>query len=129
MGSQLYGRQVHAPARRVDLYHLHRDGVADADAARRAGADEGGLELVELPPVAAQAPDGQQPLVAVPEADERPGADHPGDLARELALPPVLEEQLLEQEAAGDVVGAALDRHRVALARGAPGRRLLEAPA
>ena len=44
-------------------------------------ADEHRLELVELPPVAAQAAHRQQALVAVAERDERAGADHADDLA------------------------------------------------
>ena len=41
-----------------------------------------GLELVELPPVAAQPAHGEHALVAVAEGDERAGADDADDLAR-----------------------------------------------
>ena len=59
--------------------------VAEPQRVARLRADEHRLELVELPPVAAQAADRQQALEAAPKAHERAGADHARDLALELA--------------------------------------------
>ena len=59
----------------------------------------------------------QHALVAV-EGDERARADHARrPRPRTRACQPLLEQAALEQERARDVVGGALDRHRVALAR------------
>src|SRR4051794_10068354 len=123
--SQLYGRQIGAAAWRVDALDLHDHGVAEPQRHARLRADEHRLLLVELPPVAAQTPHRQQPLVPVAEGDEGARADDADDLARPLRVPAALEQLGLEQEAPGDVVGGALDRHRVALALGAPPPRLL----
>src|SRR5262249_31107033 len=68
------------------------------------GADQHRALLVELPPVPAEPAHGQQPLVAVAEVHEGPRADEADHLAIELAL-----LLALEQEAARDVVGVALD--------------------
>src|SRR4051794_30044423 len=123
--SELDGRQVGAAPRRVDALDLHDDGVAEPQRHARVRADQHRLLLVELPPVAAEAPDRQQALVAVAEGDERARADDADDLPGPLRVPAALEQLGLEQEAARDVVGRALDRHRVALALGAPLARLL----
>src|ERR687889_1241858 len=113
--TQLYGREVDPPARRVDALDLDDDRVAEPQGHARLRADEHRLLLVELPPVAAQAAHREHPLVAVPEGDERPGADHADHLAPPLGVPSQPEQLALEQEAARDVVGGALDRRRVAL--------------
>ena len=95
----LDGREVHAAAGGVDTLDLHDDTVAEAQRVARLGSDELGLELVELPPVAAQAAHRQQALEAA-EGDERAGADDARDLALELRVPAGLEQLGLEQEAA-----------------------------
>ena len=78
---------------------------------------------VQVEALAAQHPGRQQSLVDVAElaaeAHERAGADHPGDLALEAALPARLEQLAPEQEGRADAVGVALDRRRLALALGA----------
>src|SRR3954452_19403371 len=123
----LDGREVDAPARGVDALDLDDDSIAEPQRHPGLRADQHRLLLVELPPVAAQAAHRQHPLIAVAERDERAGADDPDHLAGPLGLPAALEQLRLEQEAARDVVGGALDRHRVALALGAPVGELLEA--
>src|SRR5204863_428978 len=92
-----------------------RAGVELAARVAAAGAVEDRLGLVELPPVAAQPAHGQQPLVSVAEAHERADRRETRDLALPHAAPTRLEQLAFEQEAAGHVVGVALDRHRVAL--------------
>src|SRR5690349_2384911 len=73
--------QVDPATWRVDRPHGNRHRVAEADGAAGARADEHGALLVELPPVAAQAADRQQALVAVgAEGDEGARADQAGDL-------------------------------------------------
>src|SRR3954469_24534423 len=96
--SQLYGRQIGAAAWRVDALDLHDDGVAEPQRHARLRADEHRLLLVELPPVAAEAPDGQQALVPVAEGDERTRADHADDLPGPFRVPAELEQLGLEQE-------------------------------
>src|SRR5690348_9089912 len=96
---QLYGREVDAPTRGVDAVDLDDDRVAEPQRHPGLRADQHRLLLVELPPVAAQAPDRQHPLVAVAERDERAGADDADHLARPLGLPAALEQLRLEQEA------------------------------
>src|SRR4051812_49347883 len=118
--------ELDAPARRIDLAHEHAHGVADADRRARLLADQDRALLVELPPVPAQLAGGQEALEAVAEGHERAGADEPDDLAVVLAADLALEEQALEQEGVGDVVGVALDLHRVALAPRGPLGRLVE---
>ena len=119
--------EVDPPARRVDAAHPHTHRVAEAERRARPLADEDRALLVELPPVAAQAPDRQQSLVAVAEADERARPDHAGDLAVVHALvAAALVELALEEEAPGDGVRVALDLHRVALARARPLAGLVE---
>ena len=121
--SQLYRQQVHAPARRVDPRDLHDARGRRCGSRRRcASRPASSPQLVELPPVAAQPPHRQHALVAVAEGDERARADHARDLAGVLRVPAALEQLGLEHEAARDVVGGALDRHRVALALRAPRR-------
>ncbi len=94
---------------------------------RRCASRGGSPLFVELPPVAAQAPDGHEPLEPVAEGHEGAGADHPGDLPLPLLVPGALGVALaLEQEAARHAVGVALDRQRVALARRRPQPRVLE---
>ena len=83
-------------------------------------ADQHRLQLVEIPPVAAQAADRQQALVVAAERDERARADHARHLALPLGVHAALEQLGLEHEAARDRVAPALDRHRVALAHRAP---------
>src|SRR6188472_2632225 len=111
--SQLYGGEVDAPTRRVDPLDLDDGRVAQPDGLPGLRADQHRLELVEIPPVAAQAAHRQQPLVALAERHERAGADHADHLAGPLRVPAALELLTLEQEAARDVVGGALDRRRV----------------
>ena len=50
--------------------------------------------------------------------DECPGGDQPRHLPHERLLPAALIQRLLEGEALRDVVAAALDPHRLALALG-----------
>src|SRR5215216_6630787 len=88
----LHRREVDAAARRVDAHDLYHHLVAEPDRPAALGADQHRLELVELPPVAAQPGHRQHPLVTVAERDERPGADQPGDLAPPLGLPAALEQ-------------------------------------
>src|SRR5919197_2059636 len=117
--------KVDAPAWGVDRAHRDGHGIAEGDPTAGARADEDGALLVELPPVAAQAAHGQQALVAVlAEGDESAGADEAGDLALEDGAPALLVEVALEQEAASDVGGVALDEHRVAPVRRRPLPRL-----
>src|ERR671934_946554 len=118
--------QIHAAAWRLDALHADPDRVAEADRGAGVDPEEDRPRLVELPPVAAQAAHGKQPLVAVAEAHERACADDAGDLALELPPPALLEELALEQEAARDRVGRPLDAHRVALAGARPLARLVE---
>src|SRR4051812_1459514 len=118
--------ELDAPARGVDLAHQHPHGVADADRAARVLAGEDRADLVELPPVAAQPARRQEALEAVAEGHEGARADEAHDLAVVLALQLALEEPALEQEGVGDVVGGALDLHRVALAAARPLGRLVE---
>src|SRR6185312_15895141 len=120
MLSVLDGQQIDPSARGVDAVNLHAHAVADPDRRAAARAVEDRALLVELPPFAAQLAHRQHPLVAVAEEDERAGADHAGHLALVRLLPALLEQLALEQERARDVVGGALDAHRVALARRAP---------
>ena len=123
----LGGQQVDAAARRVDPLHAHAHGVAEAQRAPVPCADEDRALLVELPPLARQPPDRQEALeragavLLLAERDERATADDAGDLAVELRRPPALLEQAaLEQERAHDVVGLALDLHRLTLAGARP---------
>ena len=118
-------REVDAPARRLDALDAHADRVAEAQRLARALAGEDRALLVELPPVAAQAAQRQQALVAAAEAHERAGADEARDLAVELLVPAALEQLALEHERARDAVGEALDLHRLALARRRPRADLL----
>src|SRR3954464_642213 len=97
--------ELDAPARRIDLAHQHAHRVADAERRARLLADEDRALLVELPPVPAQLAGGQEALEAVAEGDERAGAHQPHDLAVVLAAQLALEEQALQQEGVGDVVG------------------------
>src|SRR5215207_4229595 len=80
--------EIDPAARRVQ----HAHALPDADGAPRLGALQDRPLLVELPPVPAQAADGEQAVVPRPEGDERAGADDAGDLAFELLLPAVLVE-------------------------------------
>src|SRR4051812_38307090 len=73
--SEFDGREVGASPWRIDALDLYDDGVAEPQRHARLRADEHRLLLVELPPVAAEAPDGQQALVPVAEGDERTRAD------------------------------------------------------
>ena len=116
---ELDGSKVDAAARRVDLLDQHAHRVAEPDPLARVRGDEHRLDVVELPPVAAQSAHAQQALEAV-EGDERAGADQARDLAVELLLQASFEQPPFEQERARDAVGLAFDRHRVALARRAP---------
>src|SRR5262249_46861855 len=96
------------------------------------------LGRVQLEVVAGHPPGRQEALVDVPElaaeGDEGTGADHPRDLAGEGGLLAALGPLALEQEGGADVLGVALDPHRLALelaaaqgdaARLRPPRRLL----
>src|SRR3954469_18717689 len=118
--------ELDPPARRLDLAHDHAHGVAHADRAAGLLADQDRALLVELPPVTAQLARGQEALEARAEGHERAGADQADDLAVLLAIQLALEEQALQQERVGDVVGRALDLHRVALTPGGPLGGLLE---
>src|SRR4051794_6071530 len=102
-------------ARRLDLAHHDAHGVAHADRAPGLLADQDRALLVELPPVAAQLAGGQEALEARAEGHERAGAHEADDLPVLLAVELALEEQALEQERVGHVVGGALDLHRIAL--------------
>src|SRR4051812_11232965 len=84
-------REVDAPARRVDALDLDDDRVPQPERVGRLRADEHRLELVELPPVAAEAPHGQEALEA-PEGDEGTRTDDAGHLALELGVPAALEQ-------------------------------------
>src|SRR5438270_2133880 len=64
--------------------------------------------------------------VRAAEAHERARRDQPRYLARELLVVTVLVEEPLQGEAACDVVGVALDDHRLALAFGGPRTQLRE---
>ena len=94
-----------------------------------AAADDRRLGLVEVVALApAHPPRRQEALIDVAECaaegDERPGVDQARHLALERRLGPGLEQLALEQEGGADVVGVALDRHRLALALRAPHARL-----
>ena len=116
--------------------------VAEPDrAAALAAPAQRHLGAVELVALAGQRPRRQHPLVDVAElaaeGDEGAGPDHPGDLALEDRVEAALAELALEQVGGADVVGAALDLGRLALAgRGVGGgvaavaqrRRLLPLP-
>src|SRR5215213_1310005 len=82
--SDLDGREVGAAPRRVDALDLDDDGVAEPQRHARLRADEHRLLLVELPPIAAQAPHREQTLVAVAERDEGARADHADHLTAPL---------------------------------------------
>src|SRR5918912_383419 len=107
--------EVGAAAGRLDAADGDANRVAQADRAARVG-DQRGLPLVDLPPAAAHPPDRQEAREAlVAEADDQSLRDRAPDLAVELELPPRLGEPPLEQEGHADVVGVALDLHRLAL--------------
>ena len=72
-----------------------------------------------------QPPRRQEPLEDLAEADEKPGADHPRDLAGEALVPAELVETPLEQPGEADVVGEVFDLPGLALAgRGVLGELL-----
>src|SRR3954451_2845572 len=118
--------ELDAAPRRIDGAHQHADRIADAHGAAGVGPFQDRPDLVELPPVPAQLAHRQEALEAVAEGDERAGGDQAHHLAVELALQRPLEQPALEQERLRDVVGPALDRHRVALAARGPVGGLVE---
>src|SRR5262249_15073536 len=121
--------QVHPSTERVHTRHLYLDRIAEPQARAAALAAQDRAQLVQLPPLARGAAIGGQPahvshrehalvhrLRAHAEGDERAARDQADHLAREALLPVARVEHLFQREAAGYVVGVALDRHRLALA-------------
>src|SRR4051812_21446867 len=84
------GHEIDAPARRGDPPHVHADRIAEPHRLPRALADERRALLVEVPPLAAHRPRGQEPLEAlVAEAHERATTHEADHLAVEGAVPAV----------------------------------------
>src|SRR3954454_8033117 len=112
------GPQIDAPARRAPPPHVHADRIAEPHRLPGPLADERGALLVEVPPLAAQRPRGQEALEAlVAEAHERAAAHEPDDLTVEGPVPAVLVQAAVEQERHAYVFGVALDLHLLALGR------------
>src|SRR5829696_3749693 len=114
--SKLYRKQVDPAARCVHALDRDAHAIAEPDGLAGARAAQERALLVELPPLAGQLARREHPLVAVAERHERAGADQADDLAVPLLVIAPAADLGLEQEAAHDVVGAALDLHRVAFA-------------
>src|SRR5436190_4551915 len=121
----MHWNKVGPAPRRIDPVDPDGHRIAEANRPPALGAEQHRALLVELPPIAAEAANRQQALVAVAERHERAGADDADDLAVEGLVPTGVEQVSLEQETARDVVRVALDEHRVALAAGRPRARLL----
>src|SRR3954453_4505032 len=95
--------QVDPSPRCVDGPYPDVDRVAEPHPAPGLAADQHRALLVDVVPVATEAPHRQEALAsrvdAVPtKPDEDPGADHAGHLTLELLVPPVFAEFSLEQE-------------------------------
>src|SRR5919112_1724242 len=113
----LGGDQIPPAARGVDAVDLDLDRVAEPQAAARSIRLQCGAELVQIPP-AAQPARWQEALEALlAELDEGALLDQPDDLALEAVrrIRVQLRERALEEERETDVVGVALDLHRLAL--------------
>src|SRR4051812_43775663 len=95
----VYRIEVDPAARCVDAPDLNANGIAEPDGAAGLRPVEDRAELVELPPVAAQASHGQQALVALAERDEGPHRRQPYHLAVEHRVVAELEQLAREQEA------------------------------
>src|SRR4051794_24040089 len=120
------GTEINAPARGVHPLDPDADRIAEAQHGAALLSLERRALLVDVPPVAAHAPDRQEALVAlVAERHEGTGADQPHHLALEVELVARLLERALEQERLADVLRRALDLHRVPLGCGALETRLL----
>ena len=85
-----------------------RSGRRAGTSARRGGR-RAPSRARQLEEVARQPPRRQEALEDVAEADEQPGADQAGDLARRTAPPSRARRAVLEQPREADVVGAVLD--------------------